>query len=148
MEIKRASSNDIDAITKLLSDAGASPTGITADQLQHVYLAYTKNNELAGVGAMRLIGNVALLHTLAVTPSLRGQGFGYLLIKTLDHAARSNNIDSIYLLSDDLIDYFKRYGYEAVALESVPDSIAQLDLFTQLKATNSHAMRLPIPETA
>jgi len=66
----------------------------------------------------------------------------------LDHAARSNNIDSIYLLSDDLIDYFKRYGYEAVALETVPDSISQLDLFTQLKATNSHAMRLPIPETA
>jgi len=131
MEIKRATSSDIDQITQLISDSGASSSAINSDALQHVYLAYTKNNELAGVGAMQIFDGAALLHTLIVKPAMRGQGFGYLLMKTLDHAAKSENIDGIYVLSGDLRDYFKRYGYESVDKASIPDAITCSDLYSQ-----------------
>jgi len=137
MEIKRASSNDLQAVADLLGESGFASANSAIDTLHHVYLAYTKNNELAGVGAMQIYGSAAFLHTLVVREAFRGQGFGYLLMKTLDHAAKSENIDEIYVLSDGLGDYFKRYGYESVDAGSLPKQIATSTLFQQCRENSS-----------
>lgn len=139
MDIKRASSSDLDAVTALLSESGFTTSSSAIDTLQHVYLAYTKNNELAGVGAMQIFGNAAFLHTLVVKESFRGQGFGYLLMKTLDHAAKSENIDEIYVIGDGLVDYFKRYGYESVDAESLPADISASTLYQQCAENSSQS---------
>ena len=151
MEIKRASNNDIEAISQLLLESGISAVNRVTDSLQHVYLAFTKNNELAGVGAMEKIGSVALLHTLVVRESLRGQGFGYLLMKTLDHAARSEDIDEIYVVSDSLTDYFKRYGYDSVSAGALSSELSASALFqqcAQASADKNSVMRLSVAVNA
>ena len=148
MEIKRASGNDVEAITQLLNENGGAASNIASDKLEHVYLAFTKKNEFAGVGAMEVFGNTGFLHTLVVKEAFRGQGFGYLLIKTLDHAAKTDNIDEIYVLSDNLADYFKRYGYEIVDKASVPTALSSSTLYQQVNSDAANAMRLQVAVTA
>jgi len=147
MDIKRATGGDIEAIMALLRENGVTTTLIDTETLQHVYLAYTKDGKLAGVAAMRCIGNVALILLLVVNAASRGQGFGYLLMKTLDHAAKSESVEEIYVLSDDSIDYFKRYGYEKVERSSIPQPIVTSDFYEKF-ANSQHALCLHIAVTA
>jgi len=148
MEIKRATNNDIEQITQLLRENATSSADISFGTLQHVYMAFTKNGELAGVGAMQIFDDAAFLHTLVVGEAFRAQGFGYLLMKTLDHAAKTENVDEIYLLSDGLSDYFKRYGYEAIDESVVPASISGSSVYQQLHGSAGTTMRLRITVTS
>lgn len=148
MEIKRANADDINRIQELMQESQAGQQVPNADSLQHFYLAYSKTNELVGVAGFQVFGDNALLQALSVKPGFRGQGFGYLLMKTIDHAARAENIDSIYLLSGELTDYFKRYGYELCETTSVPEALTSSSLYQDLAKNNPQPMRLPVPVSA
>jgi N-acetylglutamate synthase-like GNAT family acetyltransferase len=148
MEIKRAGAGDINNIQELMQESQSGQVVPDTGSLQHFYLAYSKENELVGVAGFQIIGNNALLQALSVKPGFRGKGFGYLLMKTLDHAARTENIENIYLVSNELVDYFKRYGYEPCDTATLPQDIAASDLFQNLAKTSQQLMHLPVLESA
>lgn len=145
MEIKQAESSNLGEIRELLRLCQLPDADISVEQLEHYYLAYTKDQQMVGVVGIEPLDNCGLLRSLAVNPEYRNQGFGYLLLKTAEHAARAKHIHSLYLLTETAKDYLLRFGYEAVARDSVPADVAATSEFSRLCPATAHCLRLRVP---
>ena len=76
------------------------------------------NNEQKLIGCVNLQqhGNKLYLGMLSVTPHLQGSGIGKQLLKAAEEYAQHLHCTAIYMsvisLRDELIDWYRRYGYE------------------------------------
>lgn len=87
------------------------------------------DEQTVGVVGLELHGNSALVRSLAIAESERGQGLGVLLLKHAEAAAQILGIQELYLLTTTAVDFFQRLGYEAVDRSTAPPSIAQSKQF-------------------
>lgn len=87
------------------------------------------DEQTVGVVGLELHGNSALVRSLAVAESERGQGLGVLLLKHAEAAAQILGIQELYLLTTTAVDFFQRLGYEAVDRSTAPPSIAKSKQF-------------------
>jgi len=130
IRFRAASAADEPALHRLLQ-AAALPDDDVATDRQSFTLAFD-GERLVGSVALEIAGAHALVRSLAVAPSHRGQGLGAALDEQAIEAARRLGLDALYLLTTTARKYALRRGYQVVAREEVPPGVRALPQFTSL----------------
>ncbi|GIZ51885.1 GNAT family N-acetyltransferase [Noviherbaspirillum aridicola] len=83
---------------------------------------------LACVG-MERYGDSALVKTLAVEPSVRGQGWAKQMLGLVEERARREGIRAAYVVTNEAIDFFTARGYERIVPTDVPEELRNTRVF-------------------
>ncbi|WP_083394371.1 GNAT family N-acetyltransferase, partial [Atopomonas hussainii] len=86
----------------------------------------------SGVVGIQIFGTTALLRSLAVSASERGNGLGAALVQHVEQYALLMGISSIYLLTTTAASFFKLRGYNIANRADAPASIASTRQFSSL----------------
>ena len=136
--LQQADEADIDRIESLLN-ANGLPSQDVRTMGACFFLAYT-NTECIGTGGVEIYGSEALLRSVVITESNRGQGYRAELCDSLEEYTRTNGVETLYLLTTTAAPFFERYGYGAVAREEVPRPIRDTTEFTDLCPASATCM--------
>lgn len=96
------------------------------------FFVAVSGREFVGVGGVERYGADGLLRSVVTKRSVRGQGYGSALCDELESYARTNGIETLYLLTTTAAEFFRRRGYETIAREAAPASVRQTTEFTDL----------------
>ncbi|ACV27867.1 arsenic resistance N-acetyltransferase ArsN2 [Kangiella koreensis] len=88
-----------------------------------------QDDQIIGVVGIELHGDHALVRSLAVADSERGQGLGVLLLKHAEEAAHIQGIKELYLLTTTAVPFFSKLGYQVADRAMAPEAIAQSKQF-------------------
>src|SRR5688572_26330350 len=116
-----ASAADLDAIRALLS-AGGLPIDDVDEHIDEFVLA-KQEGETIGTVAAEYAGEAALLRSLSVAPSHRGQAIGARLVASLEARAASRGVRDLYLLTTTAAAYFECHGFARTSREQAPSAI-------------------------
>lgn len=94
-----------------------------------------------GVGGLELYGTDALLRSVVVSPSMRGDGYGTATCDALESRASESGVETLYLLTTTASEFFERRGFEAVARNDVPVTVRDSAEFTDLCPDGATCMR-------
>jgi amino-acid N-acetyltransferase len=112
--------------------ASALPTeDLTGEPATQFYVSRS-GDALVGVVGLELYGEAALLRSLAVARSVRGQGLGAALVRYAEEAASTQNARALYLLTTSVERFFVRLGYRNQDRRLAPESIASTQQFAAL----------------
>ncbi len=124
------SPNDAEEVARLLEDCNL-PSEDVRDHLEHFLIARS-GEDVAGVVGLELAGSSALLRSLAVTRSYRGQGIARQLYERILAYAHSKGVNTLYLLTLSASDFFVRRGFKRGKREDVPKHIGATREFSAL----------------
>ncbi len=128
----------------LLRQAQLPPDGLEA-HLETLLVARA-GDEVIGCAALELYGEDALLRSVAVDASLRGQGLGVDLTERALDLARRCGVRSIYLLTDTAVGFFPRFGFHSVSRSAVAAGVKQSVEFTSVCPETAEVMVLELAE--
>ncbi len=84
---------------------------------------YDDSGELIGSGGLEMYGDSALLRSVAVKETVRGQALGKKIVDDLVSQARNSKINNIFLLTETAKDFFSKKGFTIVSREEVPQQV-------------------------
>jgi len=113
---------DTEPVKRLLADCGL-PSEDAGSHVEHFLIARS-DNDLAGIVGLELAGSAALLRSLAVAESYRGQGLARLLYDRILAYAHAQGIETLYLLTLTASGFFTRRGFRQARRSSAPRQIA------------------------
>ncbi len=116
--IERATTTDLPAVEDLLRRSDLDPDGL-GEGLGAVVVARI-GGKVVGSAGLEIYDKAALLRSVAVDEPLRGQGLGQRLTEAALDMAREAGVHSVYLLTRTAIDFFPRFGFEAIQREQLP----------------------------
>lgn len=127
MKFRFAENDDLPKIRNLLMAVNLPYQDID----RHItnFLLIEKDAELSGVLGLEILGNVALLRSLAVKKTERNNGIGKTLIDKIKSYAQLNNVEKLYLLTTAASDYFQKIGFVRIDREQAPSEIKNTDEF-------------------
>lgn len=126
--IEPAQPADLPAVLALLRASDLPPDGLA----EHFDAALVARDGAAIVGsvALELYGEAALLRSVAVVPTLRGQGLGRQLTQAALALARSRGVRRVYLLTTTAERYFPTFGFAPIARAEVEPAVQASVEFT------------------
>lgn len=113
--------NAHEGISQLLETVGLPVPGHADVPVQ--MMAAFAGPHLVGCVGWESFGPQALLRSLAVQPSMRGQGVGQVLVDCLLDVMAGMEVEEVYLLTTEAAGFFTRFGFEAVERSSVPEPV-------------------------
>lgn len=128
--LTEADAADLDRVEALLA-ANGLPTSDLRSGSGRFYLA-RDGDAVVGAGGVERDGSDALLRSVVIEESSRGEGYGTALCTALEERARREGVETLYLLTTTAAGFFERLGYEAVDRESVPSAIRSTTEFADL----------------
>jgi len=142
MKITFASVEDETKIKEVLTAGGLHHQDITPSHLQHfLVLKDDPSSTLTGVVGLELINNNALLRSLAVIEPHRSKGLATQLLKEIEKYARSNQVDTLYLLTLTAERFFTKRGYRKTDRKSAPPAIQETAEFKSLCPATAVCMK-------
>jgi amino-acid N-acetyltransferase len=123
----------------LLQSQGLPVSDITDEHLEHFFFVGSDGSPTGLVG-LELYGTDALLRSLIVGESARGNGLGSTLVELAEQYAATNRVRSIYLLTTTAEIFFKRLGYERIDRSQAPPEIKATREFASLCPASSAFM--------
>jgi UDP-N-acetylmuramate: L-alanyl-gamma-D-glutamyl-meso-diaminopimelate ligase len=93
---------------------------------------YVLENEtgFAGCVGLEVFGEDAVLRSLAVSPSGRGVGYGWMLADLVIHRARYRGVRHLYLVTEHASDFFAaKHGFRMVDLSTAPRTVRESPTF-------------------
>jgi amino-acid N-acetyltransferase len=133
MKFSFASAEDEKQIKQILAASDLHHQDISPSQLPHFIIVKDDNDAvLAGVVGLEKKGDVALLRSLSVAQAYRRQGLATQLCNKIEEYARSQQVDSLYLLTLTAEDFFAGRGYQKTDRESAPDALQETTEFKGL----------------
>jgi amino-acid N-acetyltransferase len=127
----------------LLESQGLPVSDITDERLEHFFLLGSEGSPTGLVG-LELYGADALLRSLVVGESARGNGWGSTLVENAEQYAATKGVRSIYLLTITAEPFFKRLGYERIDRSQAPPMIKETREFASLCPASSVFMMKPL----
>ena len=140
MEISFATAENENQIKKILAASNLHHRDINPSQLQH-FLTVKDGNDLAGVVGLEPKGNLGLLRSLAVVEPYRGKGLATQLVSKIEKYARTQKIDTLYLLTLTAENFFAKQGYQKTDRESAPPAIQETTEFKSLCPATAVCMK-------
>lgn len=150
-----ATDTGLDYVESLLADEGL-PTGDVRAKQDCFYVAHREgdhdadgrvgDDEPVGVGGVEPAGEAALLRSVVVEPSARGDGVGSALCDALEAVARDDGVDALYLLTTTAAAFFAARGYEEVERSAVPAPMRDTDEFADLCPASATCLRKHLSE--
>lgn len=96
------------------------------------YFGAFENEELIGAVGLEAYGDVALVRSLAVKPTLRGNGLGGMLLAYVEQHAAAHRIRELYLLTTTAASFFSTKGYAVAERGQAPEAIRATAQFSGL----------------
>lgn len=121
--IVRAELEDLTSVLALLADASLPREGVP-EHFGHFWVARAGGRVVGAVG-MEPYGASALLRSLVVAPTFRGQGLGRALAGRLLAAARARGVARVFLLTEAAADFFSRLGFKRIAREEADPAVRE-----------------------
>ena len=116
--IREAGHADLFNLQGLLTQVGLSAADILTPGT-HYWLAMDDTEQPIGVIGFEAGHDAVLLRSVAVKPSLHGQGIGTRLVKHALAAAAAHNYRYVYLFSTDAGTYWQRQNFHEVPVSEV-----------------------------
>ena len=141
-----ASLADLDAIRGMLS-AGGLPMEDIEEHVANFILA-RKDGATVGTVGIEYAGEAALLRSLCVAPSHRGQGLGARLLRASEAAAAARGVRVLYLLTTSAAGFLEGHGFSRAPRESAPDGIRNTAQFRTLCPAAAACLRKSLPSAS
>ncbi len=122
LKIETANAANEAAVKKLLADCDLPAEDLAPEQMQH-FRVLRDGDVLVGSVGLEVYGATALLRSLAVTASHRGQGLGIRLVEQAEAEARALGVHEVYLLTTTAERFFDARGYERFPRDRAPAAI-------------------------
>jgi len=106
------------------------------------FFGINSGGKLLAIGALQILGSVALLRSIAVLPEHRGKGLADIITRYLLGLARSKGVDELYLLTETAESYFARFEFRTIDRDTVADDIKSTRQFVSLCPSSAQAMQL------
>ena len=130
--IRTCGLQQLDLLTRMLSDADLPVEDLTAGKLDDFLIAENQEGRIGGMVGLEQVGDSGLLRSLVVDPAVRHQGLGRLLVDAIEERARNCGVVTMYLLTTTAEDYFPSMGYDRVERSDAPPGIRRTAEFSQL----------------
>jgi amino-acid N-acetyltransferase len=131
LNIQFAHETDYDQIQSLLLESNLPLEDLRSAHLKH-FLTAKEGPRIIGVVGLEIYGNYALLRSLAVLETFRGQQIGEKLIIEAEKLAKSKSVDKIFLLTTTAQDFFSNRGYQIIQRKTVPGIIQETNEFKKI----------------
>lgn len=133
---------DLPAVLNLLTASDLPHDGLA----EHFDTAVVARDGAAVVGsaALELYGEAALLRSVAVVESLRGQGLGRELTAAALELARARGVRRVYLLTTTAEGYFPSFGFTSIARAEVEPAVQASVEFTSACPASATVMALTL----
>jgi len=89
------------------------------------------SEKVVGCAALELYDRDALLRSVAVEESMRGQGLGRRLTMSAMDLAKQRNVADLYLLTQTASKFFSRFGFKPTSRSDVPPRVQSSVEFTK-----------------
>lgn len=122
--MRRAHATDLSAIRKLLEESGLPTDDLNTLDLS-LFVAANRESRVDAVGGIEQFGQIALIRSIATSMHLRGQGIGKQIVRALESLAASQDIETLYLLTESAEAYFETLGYTKLQRSNVPQAIRE-----------------------
>jgi len=106
----------------LLASAELPTEDLTDEHCRHFFFLGDPESPTGLVG-LELLGDIALLRSLVVTPGERRSGAGSALVEHAEEHARSRGVRSLYLLTTTAEAFFAKRGYARAVRDTAPAAI-------------------------
>ncbi|HRJ43254.1 MAG: GNAT family N-acetyltransferase [Caldilineaceae bacterium] len=137
--IEAVAEEDVPGLYGLLSASGLPLDGL--DGHLSAALVAKEDGQIVGSAALEIYGESALLRSVAVAQPLRGTGLGRQLVEATLEAARSRQIQRLYLLTETAAEWFPRFGFVPIERIAVEPAVQQSVEFTAACPTSAQAMK-------
>ena len=141
-----ATAADLNVIRALLAAADL-PVDDIDEHVGEFILARQEGTTIGTVGA-EYAGEAALLRSLSVAPSQRGQAIGARLLAALEARAASRGVRELYLLTTSAAAYFEQHGFSRTPRENAPERIRRTAQFRTLCPEAAICMRKALPASS
>jgi len=143
--IGRATAQDLDAVLRLLAEVDLPAEGV-AEHFGAFFVARDGETVIGCVGEERY-GDVSLLRSLAVAPSLQRSGLGKALTARLLDEAIRNSVSEVVLLTTTAGDFFARhFGFAQVERKRFDKVFAASPEWCLPRCSSAVCMRLMLNE--
>lgn len=140
--IMNAAEADRPGLIQLLKAAGL-PTEDLPPSLQYFILAKEEEKVVGSVG-LEIYNSYALLRSLAVDASQRGQGLGKKLYQQILESAREKDIKEVYLITTTADKFFAKKGFVNINRSEAPTVIRQTAQFASVCPSSAVVMKLTV----
>ena len=110
--------------------------GLASDDIEDSYLAHfvvARDGRVpVGLAGIQLLGEIALLRSVAVLQPCRSTGLGSRLLRAAEQHARDAGVSELFLLTNDRQGFFAAHGYLELSRCDAP---AQVQATTQFGST-------------
>jgi amino-acid N-acetyltransferase len=121
MVIQAAEASDLPAVRRLLETQHLPLDGV--DQHVATMVVAKQGSEVVGAAAVELYAEGALLRSVVVHPTVRGQGLGHRLSEAALSIARDRGTHLAFLLTTTAEGFFPKLGFEQIVRDDVPASV-------------------------
>jgi len=135
--VRRASAEDVPAITSLLEKNGLTPLGVAEAPENYLVL---ERSGVAAVAGMEIRGGNGLLRSLAVRSYDRKKRFGERMTRAILDDALSRGVRNVYLLTETAVRFFERAGFAIVGRDDIPSDLLSSSALDLVCPTSSTAM--------
>lgn len=130
IEIRPGTPGDFSPALAMLEASDLPAEDFTA---AHLALVAEGHAGILGIiGMESFAGSIALLRSLAVVPSSRGEGVGRKLVAALEAMAVEQRIRQLWLLTNDADAFFRGLGFAVRLREEAPEAIRNTAEFSRL----------------
>ncbi len=140
MNIRRATTEDLNRATSLLDAAGLSPLG--SDLPLANSLVALEDSVVVGVIALEVRGLVGLVRSAAVAPN--HQSVGSWLLQSLLARAHELSLRELYVITEDAEGFFAKAGFSSIPRDAVPPKICATREFHDRCSDTATVMRLQL----
>jgi len=121
MVIQSAAEADLPAVRRLLDGEHLPLAGV--DEHVDTMVVAKDGDEVAGAAAVELYADGALLRSVVVGSTVRGQGVGQQLTEAALSVATAKGSQTAYLLTTTAEKFFPKMGFERISRDDVPASV-------------------------
>ena len=140
--LERAYTDELERVESLL-EANGLPFEDVRETPALFLLAWAGANEttVVGAGGIEQYGSNGLLRSVVVDEEFRGREYGTVLCDKLEEFARSEGIETLYLLTTTASAFFDHRGYEEIPRDDAPPRIQRTTEFAALCPDSATCMK-------
>lgn len=125
--LRQAADNTLSYVETLLENDGL-PSQDVRSKPDCFYVGYDGDDSV-GIGGLETYETDGLLRSLVVERSERGNGFGTAICETLENEAHAGGVETLYLLTMTVPEFFADRGYAEIERTDAPAAIRQTTEF-------------------
>lgn len=122
MYLRSGTEADAASIRALLQRSELATSDLETSAPQFI-VACGADDAIVGAGALKALGEVALLRSVTVASEHRGRGIGEGIVQELERMAGAGRVRHLVLLTLTAKDFFARQGFREIDRNAVPEAV-------------------------